>query len=1203
MSNGDHRSSRDKIIDDLHRELVGPDALGETIDCGGPIKFEGEQWTGIFGPWRQKGGKSAAEDPAPGDEILCIEAPTRRYGIGVLYPSDIEEPSEAQSDPDAHSFSSAAEGVSDDAGGVEQAPDVSLDQIVRKDAQSDLDAIEERQSRAREFADQDDTEVSLTNVRNPSALGISFLAECQSDASLGVTIKFGTYERKEVSADGPQGEFTRDWWIRTQNGWSEEFKGSELLSKVTFERVHEIRSGGNIIKLALNIVSRAADADNKRLITVSLVNRTAEYSSINSACIFQCELRATVQTKTASNLIHPYPRGAQRRSVHETAAEEEDSFELLYSKTRAFSVGHGCCGNWESNGDEDRATAVFADVLPKVEVPNVTPELFDATESGSKKIEVSMRCLAGLDEADDGFKSIAEVLQLYERWISGRERESQKLNNERHKKAAARHVLQCKEALQRMRRGFLILQSSDEADLKIRRAFKLANHAMLLQQLRSDTKPRPIRWDSEDIRIIFEGKAASRNVLKEQSERGNWRPFQIAFLLLALESTARGDSPERKTIELIWFPTGGGKTEAYLGLTAFSMFLRRLSSPADAGTQVLMRYTLRLLTAQQFQRAAALVCAMEVLRQEQPTALGSDRFRIGIWLGRDTTPNTRGDARAALRKLTEKGNDRDNSFVLLRCPWCNAPMGLTRFKDLAKKRGKTAPTVIGYRQASGTVVYHCPDQKCHFHNELPVVTIDEDIYDFPPEIVIGTVDKFAQLSWDPRARRLFGIDSDGSRNNSPPGLIIQDELHLISGPLGSMVGIYELVIEELCTDRRTEVSIPPKIVTSTATIRRYRDQIKALFARPVARLFPPPGLDAYDNFFSRRAQNADGSFSNKIFIGAHGTTLGSLQTAQVRVVTTLLQSPIGLELSERDPWWTLLIFFNSLRELGTTVSLFQSDIPYRLLILMRRYGLAFKQVRRLTKIKELTSRLNNSEVPQAIDELSTSVADDASPVDACLASSIIEVGVDIDRLSLMLIVGQPKTVAQYIQVAGRVGRRWWERPGLVVTLLSPSKPRDRSHYEKFRASHERLYAEVEPTSVTPYSPPAVERALHAVLAAYVRQIGDQDTMGKRPMPFPEALVQKFTEALKTRVKLVDGSEWAYVERALQRRITEWKNWHREFWDWRGGHKEIPLMRMAGTYANKVVRERTWATQNSMRNVDAECRMMVTQLYIPPAEGV
>jgi hypothetical protein len=314
-------------------------------------------------------------------------------------------------------------------------------------------------------------------------------------------------------------------------------------------------------------------------------------------------------------------------------------------------------------------------------------------------------------------------------------------------------------------------------------------------------------------------------------------------------------------------------------------------------------------------------------------------------------------------------------------------------------------------------------------------------------------------------------------------------------------------------------------------------------------------LNSDDNFFSSRAQT-NGITSGKIFVGVHGTTLGSLQTAQVRVATALLQAPMTMDAKGRDPWWSLLIFFNSLRELGTTVSLFQSDIPYRLLILKRRYRLDQKQIRRLMKIKELTSRLNNSEVPQAIDELSTPVYESSTPVDACLASSIIEVGVDIDRLSLMLIVGQPKTTAQYIQVAGRIGRRWWETPGLVVTLLSPSKPRDRSHYEKFRTTHERLYSEVEPTSVTPFSPPAIERSLHAVLAAFVRQTGDQNA-GRQPMPFPASLVQKFAEALKSRVQIVDASEWKYVQGALQRRIKEWNNWHREYWDWRGGHHEIP----------------------------------------------
>src|SRR4029453_14815374 len=115
---------------------------------------------------------------------------------------------------------------------------------------------------------------------------------------------------------------------------------------------------------------------------------------------------------------------------------------------------------------------------------------------------------------------------------------------------------------------------------------------------------------------------------------------------------------------------------------------------------------------------------------------------------------------------------------------------------------------------------------------------------------------------------------------------------------------------------------------------------------------------------------------------------------------------------------------------------------------------------------------------------------DNKTLDACLASNIIEVGVDIDRLSLMGVVGQPKTTAQYIQVTGRVGRRWWERAGLILTIYNPSKSRDRSHFEQFHSYHRRLYERVEPTSATPFAISAIKRALPGALIVWARQQSD-----------------------------------------------------------------------------------------------------------------
>ena len=673
----------------------------------------------------------------------------------------------------------------------------------------------------------------------------------------------------------------------------------------------------------------------------------------------------------------------------------------------------------------------------------------------------------------------------------------------------------------------------------------------------------------------------------------------LYFILMTLRSTACPDAPDRLTVDLIWFPTGGGKTEAYLGLTAFAIFLRRLCDPNDTGVHVLMRYTLRLLTAQQFQRAAALVCAMEYLRRHGDDELGPAEFSIGIWLGSATTPNTRAQAIDHLRNLQHDPRVM-NPFLLTRCPWCNAQIGPL------KHRRRFMPTVLGYRRDGNRVVLHCSDDRCEFFKKLPVYVVDEDIYEYRPALVIGTVDKFAMLAWRPRARALFGIGDDGKREVSPPGLIIQDELHLISGPLGSVAGIYETVIEELCTDHNSHPPKSPKIICSTATIRRYEEQIRALYGRSKVALFPPPGIDASDSFFSRYARERDGKLSNgRMYVGVHAPGLRSMQTVQVRVFTALLQAPMSLgDGAARDPWWTLLVFFNSLRELGTTKTLLQSDILDYRKVLEYRMGLERQDMRQFWNIWELTSRMRGDEVPEAIAALSIPcTSKNERPVDVALASSIIEVGIDIDRLSLMCIVGQPKSTSQYIQVSGRVGRKWQERPGLVVVLYNPAKPRDRSHFEKFRSYHERLYAQVEPSSVTPFSPPVLDRFLHAVMVSYVRQAGGMNHEASSPHPYPKALLDYLRNVILQRVQFVDPEEQQTFLEVFERRSREWRTWQRIAWDSSSGVEDPPLLRQAGSYADPDYKHVSWPTPQSMRNVDAECRAAISYGYLNAGEDV
>lgn len=1157
MSN--HIENRAAILRCLKEELVGPSPTGTEIDCTAAIEFEDPKEA--YRPRRQAGS---------GDEILQRDHPSRRYGIGVLYPLG-----SAVGDELAETgFIGRDASLPEDDRGEDSHMANPLEEALDKNKKGlGYGALDE---------ESDDLDLSLANSYKPSSMAISFLAELPPGSYLRVMASGGRYVRRSVKVQGQE----RTWWIRSTVGITVEFSQNDLnadsVRKVPATRREDQNTKG--LELEIEVFSRPYQRRETRLLTVCLVNRSGVQVSADEHCLFQSRCEATVVSADGQSHILPYPR-----TRHEQLDAEEQVLALLYREAETFGVGHGCAADWTiATEDKARAQTVIAQCLPIYEAPSITP---DVRRRDGTVLEIPIAQLAGLIDGDDGFDALAELVEEYEGWVSHRKAELANMPGQ-YRAAAERNIQECVRCIDRMRNGVAYLQR-DAVGL---RAFQLANHAILLQQVRSRREPRRIDFDPKSRRLVYREAYEEPDPLDPPMGRGKWRAFQIAFLLMAVESTAEGRSVERAIVELIWFPTGGGKTEAYFALAAFAMFVRRLRKPHDAGVTVLMRYTLRLLTAQQFQRASSLICAMEYIRTRMPTEeLGAVPFSIGIWLGAATTPNTQEDALKTLRELQRGDRESENKLLVSRCPWCGAEMGPIKYPGRVPR---SVPRVAGYEQEAKTVVFKCPDACCPFSSRLPVYVIDQAIYAIRPGLVIGTVDKFAMLPWKPEARSLFGLSSDGEREFSPPGLIIQDELHLISGPLGSMVGLYEVMIEELCTDRRNGAPLHPKIVSSTATIRRYRAQIRALYGRTDVMLFPPPGLNAADSFFARYATTDDGHRRpGTIYVGVHAPGLGSVQTAQVRSFASLLQAPVELSPDARDPWWTLMVFFNSLRELGTTLSLFQSDVRDYLKVLRNRYGLEFSQIRKLPSIKELTGRLRSDEVPAAITALEVScTSSGGKPVDVCLASNIIEVGIDIDRLSLMAVVGQPKSTAQYIQVTGRIGRRWWERPGLVVTIYSPSKPRDRSHFEKFRSYHARLYEQVEPTSLTPFSAPALDRALHAVMAGYVRQTGD-GSLAHSPDPYPAKYLDFLRGILIERVKTVNPDEIGNVENMFRRRAEEWRRWRRTRWSASWDDLDAPLLREAGGYAVTDWLPVSWATPTSMRNVDAECQMEITHLYL------
>jgi len=526
------------------------------------------------------------------------------------------------------------------------------------------------------------------------------------------------------------------------------------------------------------------------------------------------------------------------------------------------------------------------------------------------------------------------------------------------------------------------------------------------------------------------------------------------------------------------------------------------------------------------------------------------------------------------------------------------------------KSGK-AFKVAGYRRLHSPqrVRHICDDPDCEFRDErgLPVLVTDQAIYEAPPTLVIGTVDKFALLPWYPDSSALFGL-RDGEREYPPPELIIQDELHLISGPLGSMVGHYEAVIGELC---RSDDGTPVKVVASTATIARASEQVRALYATDSSFLFPPQGLEWGSSFFAEERRDLSGRY----YVGVFATALPSQQTAMVRVVSSLLQAPLlqDADPSVIDPYWTLISYFNSIRELGSAATLVSADIREYMKVLHRRMALTRewpqdddhrRWLRRPTL--ELTSRVPSGEISSTLQSLFDTFSGElGSAVDVCLATNMIQVGLDVSRLGLMTVAGQPKTTSEYIQATSRVGRT---KPGLVVVLLNPSKPRDRSHYEHFRAYHERIYSWVEPTSVTPFALPVRDRALHALMVTLIRFWGDTAVRRRPDPPPPDELIDRIRQVLLDRVDRVDQDSIDSIESYFDHVLPRWSTSPPPRYGKFGPpEEEVPLMYPYGSEPlpawNALAAGPPWPTPSSMRNVDATCELdVVREYYVPDDRG-
>jgi hypothetical protein len=712
------------------------------------------------------------------------------------------------------------------------------------------------------------------------------------------------------------------------------------------------------------------------------------------------------------------------------------------------------------------------------------------------------------------------LVTAYEHWLDEEQARVATIP-ERLRPQALINLNECRRGAARMREGVAMLEN----DKKCRRAFQLAQKAMFMQR----------RWSTGEDKL-------------------EWRPFQLGFQLLTLSSLAKPGHEDREVMDLLWFPTGGGKTEAYLALTAFVLFHRRLRATANddgSGTAVIMRYTLRLLTVQQFQRATAMVTACELIRSRERD-LGKVKLSIGLWVGNSATPAKLADARNA-------SDSRSTHRQLADCPACHG--------DLEWKLPNSGMEV------------RCKGKACELaaiNGRIPVWTIDEDIYREQPSLLIGTVDKFAQIVRKEDTLELFGR---GATRHHPPDLIIQDELHLISGPLGSLAGLYETAIDELCS----EGGHRPKIIGSTATIRRAAEQVRQLFRRK-AYQFPPAALDARSSCFAVSAPEKPG----RLYIGVTTAGRSAKYTVQA-VAASLLQAAHrqSVPAKVRDPYWTLVGYFNSLRELGGSLVLMQDDVPITIGQLADRNG--DPSPREIQPPAELTSRIGSSEVRDMLDELHRGCGDDGA-FDVLLASNMISVGVDIPRLGLMMMVGQPKTISEYIQATSRVGRG--NVPGLVVSLYNAGRARDRAHFETFRSWHSMLYREVEATSVTPFAPRAQDKALHAVMVTLARHL--IGALRSKPTLAPALRPQLDDIAAKivARAEYVDAAEAASVSAQLRLLLDEWENAAglESYWDDYGKKRSLLISAEQAAAGGSpedddVDKPWLWPTPNSMREVE------------------
>jgi hypothetical protein len=1066
------------------------------------------------------------------------------------------------------------------------------DRIDDDRGQNDLDSSVNKSDRGEDS--QTPERKAARTAPFPSSVGLTFLLK-NTVKELGLTVTWGDYEPVETESlaevDDPTPELTQKPGFPDPEYWQRTPHQHKLTLKLrpTEKTVYMSIPDSNGLELAITNrplhIQRNIQENHRRLLadanilSVFLVNnrKITEGKQRDTSYIFQAQL----QLECKEGFL---PRPDLREGSDDDW--DEKIAAVQYRHNYEFAVGH----NASAFAQIDPKNSAYCSLIrttwvPAAEVAQVAPAKLD-------QVELNMEKIGQISQPETLQENFRPLTVAYHQWIA--QQRQIPLDSDRQEETSKELLNRAQIACDRINQGIDLL-----TDHQVFYAFKIANQ-VIAQARRQQL-------------------AQEKNQPADTFSAPNWRPFQLAFILLnlggivnrnKLDSRRRGndnqtlssageewgDRSDRDIVDLLFFPTGGGKTEAYLGLAAFTLVYRRLSHPDiySAGVSVIMRYTLRLLTLDQLERATRLICALELIRKkdsENLEKLGEWPFEIGLWVGQSATPNRMGkkgdknpdSAREITLKFKKESKRSRSPIPLERCPWCGEKFGQNSFW---LHPDETHPTQL---------LVKCENLDCEFSeesNHLPIVAIDEPIYRRLPCFIIATVDKFASLPWFGQTAALFGKVSHyqkgegfyGPADNTkgkgikgtklkqhlpPPDLIIQDELHLISGPLGTMMGLYETAIDQLCSqkvaDQIGDRIIRPKIIASTATVRRADRQIQALFNRTEVQVFPPPGVNLDDSFFAQTLAIENDPGRLYIGVAAQGR---SLKVVLLRTYLTLLSAAQkqwelagGKKNQDNpvDPYMTLLGYFNSLRELGGSRRIVEDEVVSRLQTYQMRQcreekdGL-FANRKIQDDLQELTSRVTTDKIANTKRRLACSFAEkdsESDRVDVALATNMISVGLDVVRLGLMVILGQPKTAAEYIQSSSRVGRDP-SRPGLVVTLLNIHRPRDRSHYERFMHWHNNFYRSVEATSVTPFSARALDRGLAAVTVALARL-----TLAEMTPPMGAANISQLRPIIEQAIAPIGDraashtpmspAESAKIRQEVEKRVTNLLDTWTELW--------------------------------------------------------